>query len=126
MDQWRCKEKSKEITQLIGYKKDGAKAKIVPMLEKDPGLRKYLADTKVFAGELESPLHKASIWNAVDIIHFLRDSGCFMDSRETDDDSYSITPLHNAILSNRAESVRVLLECGADPSFGGKWNGRPF
>ena len=65
MDQWRYKEKAKEIAQLIEYKEDEAKAEIVPMLEKDPRLRKYLADTKVFASLWESPLHMASDCGAV-------------------------------------------------------------
>ena len=103
-----------------------AKHEVVQMLEEeDHGLRNYLADMDIFDWN-ESPLHMASYSNAVDIVSLLVDDFHFIVDSRVQRNRLSFTPLHFAILNDSTESVRLLLECGADPRLGGEWTGTPF
>jgi len=61
---------------------------------------------------LNTPLHMASIRGHADVVKFLLDKNCIVDSVNDSKD----TPLHDAIENGHVEVVRLLLGAGANPS----------
>jgi ankyrin repeat protein len=61
---------------------------------------------------LNTPLHMASIRGHADVVKFLLDKHCIVDSVNDSKD----TPLHDAIENGHVEVVKLLLEAGANPN----------
>ena len=69
----------------------------------------------------EAPLHEAAFQGHTDVIKELLKGAIHINSiAKASDGSYFFTALHWAIYKNNPESVKLLLEHGADPSIQGK------
>ncbi|TRY63582.1 hypothetical protein TCAL_03878 [Tigriopus californicus] len=68
----------------------------------------------------EAPLHRAAAIGRNDILKVLVEAGCNLDAYSVHDKD-RMTCLHLAVWCNQGETVRLLLQLGADPTLKGTW-----
>lgn len=131
MNHSRFAPKCWELTKLIWN--EHSIDEISQFLDQDPKLIEYLQKNEVFDEKHDSvwreefpPLHRATIDGRVDILRLFTETYKFCIDATEINGGCSITTLHWAVYYNNSESVRFLLEQGANPNLGGKVDGKEF
>jgi hypothetical protein len=79
-------------------------------------------DLNIADHALNTPLQIAALEGSVDIVQFLLEKNCDVDTRNVEKD----TPLIDAVENGHVEVVRLLLEFGANPRLGNQHGDEPY
>jgi hypothetical protein len=79
-------------------------------------------DLNIADHALNTPLQIAALEGSVDIVKFLLEKNCDVDTRNVEKD----TPLIDAVENGHLEVVRLLLEFGANPRLGNQHGDEPY